>query len=147
MNRVKPSFWNAFVLTETATFFSVILILANALAVAALFLAHSNFDFLDLVKWNLISLLYFLILFVWKYTVLRYTFITGVETSGRIVGIYFWMGMGYVTYEYLFCDRIYRSVESIRKRGKAKELRVGQQVILLVNPKKPLKIFNRDLYL
>jgi hypothetical protein len=147
MNRVKPSFWSAFALTEVATIFSVILIIANVLALVAWFLTQSKYFSLDLVKFNLIMILYFLIWSVWKYAVLYNIFVTGFETSGKVIGIYFWMGMQYVTYEYLYSDRIYRSTEVIHIRGKAKELNTGQQVILFVNPGKPLQVFNRDLYL
>ena len=147
MSREKPSFWNAFVMIELASHVSVFLFIANVLALVAWYWTNNDYFFLDLIKFDLFLLLFFLIVSVWHYAVLSHIFITGVETPGTIVGIYFWMGMRYVTYEYQFSDFTHRSTERIQRRGKAKELKVGQKVTLFVNQNKPLQAINRDLYL
>jgi hypothetical protein len=88
------------------------------------------------------------LLFEWKkFQELTSIFKSGSETFGNVIDVYFSRGSGYITYEYEYQQKQYRSTDTINQNRKTKEITIDQKVALYVNQEKPVQAFIRDLYL
>jgi hypothetical protein len=146
MFRKKPSFWSVLAIYNPNSNGLLIAILVVAMGGIG-FITDHRFDVQIMVTTALFLILFLLFLYARQYKILSGIFINGVETTGVVVDTYFWLGMGYITCEYFYSDRKYRSTERIRKTRKSKELSIGQKIILFVNRENPLQAFVRGLYL
>ena len=75
------------------------------------------------------------------------TFANGAETDGEVIDVHFSRGNGYVTYEYQYQQKQYRSTDSVNQNRKTRDITVGQKVTLYINQEKPTQAFIRNLYL
>jgi len=144
MKRIRPSFWNILVTSN-----SIISIGLAILFLIVVMILGSSFTF-DL---GFISTTAFFIVFIFllssmkkQYQLLNNIFINSVEVVGEIVGLHFTLGLGYVTYKYSYDGHSFRSTDRVRHNGKAKELKLGQKIMLYVNHDRPSQAYIRDLY-
>jgi len=93
-----------------------------------------------------------LVTFYWRYNLITSTFVQGIETPGRIIGIYT-ISTGkrrrdyIIDYEYQLNGQTYQYRNRVKKNTFAKTLKQGQSVSLLVNEKHPSVAFIKDIYL
>jgi len=82
----------------------------------------------------------------WRIRTIMDRFSKGVEVVGQITGIGFYRDRGRVEYAYTHLGQTYSGGHGIMKTGRTEMLRVGGQVVLLVDPNNPRSALIRDLY-
>jgi hypothetical protein len=153
MLRQKPSFWN-FLLTRNSHAKNLLLGLGFAFGWFTLLYYFSTSGTVPFKTGFLFSMVTSILLTTlalfpqWQqYTELASVFEKGVEIKGTIVNMYIFRGSGYISFEYQYQQQKYRSTDSVNRNRRTRDITVGQEVMLFVNPEKPTKAFIRDLYL
>ena len=148
MLKQKPSLWRVLAISIPSFRNGLLVIYFAGIVIATVGIILSDRYEIE-IKVGLVLLLFFIlaVLYARPYKVLNDIFVNGLETTGIIVNIYFWLGMGYITYEYSYLGFKYRSTERIQQPAKAKELNTGQKVISVLDPKNPLLAFIHNLHL
>ena len=80
----------------------------------------------------------------YKKTKATYDF--GIEILGKIVNIYFHLGYGLITCEYLYQGRICRSSQQVSKSQKVRKLTRGQEIMLIMDRNDPKQVLIRGFY-
>ncbi|MEM7332446.1 MAG: DUF3592 domain-containing protein [Chloroflexota bacterium] len=86
-------------------------------------------------------------LLTWRVKSIQDIFDRGIEVEGQITNIRFYRGRGRVEYAYEYVDKAYRGGNAIRRTRVASQLKVGDQVIIVIDRANPQKAVVRDLYL
>jgi hypothetical protein len=84
---------------------------------------------------------------IWRVRTLYSVFADGFEVPAIIHSVSFFRGRGRVEYVYTYQGQKYLSGNAVQKTRWAEALKVGDQVIVVVDRKKPKRAFIRDLYL
>jgi len=88
-----------------------------------------------------------ILILAWRVLLINTIFRDGSVVSGRIEAVSLKRDRGRLEYTYIFKNKTYQSGVSIHRNAQTKELRAGEKIILLVDPKKPIRAFMRDLYI
>jgi hypothetical protein len=83
---------------------------------------------------------------IWRIRSIQQMFSKSVEVVGQITNISFYKDRGRVEYSYTYQGQNYSGGTAIMKTGKTRQLRSGNQVVLLVNPDEPKSVLLRDLF-
>jgi hypothetical protein len=84
---------------------------------------------------------------VWRVRLLVKTFRYGAQVRGKISKVELKRDHGRVEYTYIFDHQEYFSGTDVHRNARTKVLRVGDQVMLVVDRQKPSRAFIRHLYL
>lgn len=84
---------------------------------------------------------------VWRIQVFNTVFSDGVETTATINNVSFFRDRGRVDYVYTHQGQKYASGNAIHKVKQTLALKVGEQVVLMVDRNNPKRAFIRDLYM
>jgi hypothetical protein len=82
-----------------------------------------------------------------RYWMILSVFAQGMEAAATITEASFFRDRGHIAYTYTWQDEKYFSGVVVCKTKRTRSLRVGQDVILILNPDRPKRAFIRDLYL
>jgi hypothetical protein len=82
-----------------------------------------------------------------RYRAITSAFTEGAQTKGTITGIGFFRGRGVVKYSYTFQGKQHASDNAINKNGRTRQLKIGQKVTVLVDPRDPKRAFIQEIYL
>ena len=85
--------------------------------------------------------------FIWRYRLINSTFINGTEIAGKVTEINTIAKDLIIHYEYNFKGQKYQYINRVKKNDFARTLKTGQQLILLVDEKKPHIAFIKQIYL
>ncbi len=83
----------------------------------------------------------------WRYRNISSVFEEGVESPGRIMAINFFRGRGRLDYAYTFQGQKLVSGNAINRTRQTRDLRVGQEVTLLIDRNNPKRAFVKEIYL
>lgn len=83
----------------------------------------------------------------WRIRAIQQMFAQGAEVAGQITGVAFYRDRGRVEYTYTYQGKPYAARNAIMKTSATKQLRTGQQVVVLVSPDRPQHAVIRDLYI
>ncbi len=84
---------------------------------------------------------------LWRYYQFRTVFERGQEAPGTISNLSFYRGRGQVEYTYTYQDQKYTSSIGVYRSKRAKALKTGERVKVVVDPDHPERAYIRDLYL
>jgi hypothetical protein len=87
------------------------------------------------------------LILAWRVWLINSAFRNGSVVSGRIAAVSLKRDRGRLEYTYTFKKKFYQSGVAIHRNAQTKELRAGEKIILLVDPKQPTRAFMRDLYI
>lgn len=99
------------------------------------------------IKLGAVGTLIVLGLLFWRLWIFRKVFREGKSVLGRISSAYLNRDRGRVEYTYSYHGKFYQSGVSIHRNSHTKALKVGEGVILVVDPRNPRRAFIRSLYL
>ncbi|MHB0954748.1 MAG: DUF3592 domain-containing protein [Pirellulaceae bacterium] len=85
-------------------------------------------------------------LLIWRLSIIFAMFRHGVPAKGEITRAFFYKDRGRVEYKYTFDGQQYQAGNPLHKTAKARALKEGDEIDLLVNPAKPNKAIIPDLY-
>ena len=83
---------------------------------------------------------------VWRIQIFNTVFSDGIETTATINNISFFRDRGRVEYVYTHQGQRYASGNAIMKVKQTQALKVGEQVVLMIDGNNPKRAFIRDLY-
>jgi len=83
----------------------------------------------------------------WRVRNIQTMFERGIETPGQVTDINFYRDRGRVEYSYVFEGQTYRGGNALHKSKRAKSLRRGDSVVVVVDSQNPKRAFIRDLYM
>ena len=86
-------------------------------------------------------------LLLWRYRTIASVFEDGMEAPGTITAINFFRGRGRVSYVYTFQGQKYSSGNAINRTKHSKNLEVGKQVTIFIDPGNPKRAFVKEIYL
>ncbi len=84
---------------------------------------------------------------IWRIQVFNTIFSDGIETTATINNVSFFRDRGRVDYVYTHQGQKYASGNPIHKVKQTLALKVGEQVVLMVDRNNPKRAFIRDLYM
>lgn len=87
-----------------------------------------------------------LAILMWRIQVFNTVFSDGIETTATINNVSFFRDRGRVDYVYTYQGQKYVSGNAIHKVKQTLALKVGEQVVLMVDRNNPKRAFIRDLY-
>lgn len=82
-----------------------------------------------------------------RYRTISSVFANGTETNGVITYIGFLRGRGRVEYSYTAQGEKHTSSNAINRTGRTRNLRIGQDVKVIVDPDNPKRAFVQEIYL
>ena len=82
----------------------------------------------------------------WRIRTVQILFSKSMEVNGQITNIAFIRDRGRVDYSYIYQSKNYTGGIAIMKTSQTQKLRVGNQVVILVDPDNPKGSLIRDLY-
>ena len=82
-----------------------------------------------------------------RYRTISSVFANGTLTKGVITHIGFLRGRGRVEYSYTAQGEKHTSSNAINRNGRTRNLRIGQEVKVVVDPNDPRRAFIQDIYL
>jgi hypothetical protein len=88
-----------------------------------------------------------LAILIWRIQVFNTIFSDGIETTATINNVSFFRDRGRVDYVYTHQGQKYASGNAIHKVKQTLALKVGEQVVLIVDRNNPKRAFIRDLYM
>jgi len=88
-----------------------------------------------------------LFILIWRIQIFKAVFNSGIETTAIINHISFFRDGGRVGYVYTYQGQEYTSSNAIQKGEETLALKLGEQVILVVDRNNPKRAFIRDLYM
>ena len=88
-----------------------------------------------------------LAILIWRIQVFNTIFSDGIETIATINNVSFFRDRGRVDYVYTHQGQKYASGNPIQKVKQTLALKVGEQVVLMVDRNNPKRAFIRDLYM
>ena len=88
-----------------------------------------------------------LAILIWRIQVFNTIFSDGIETTATINNVSFFRDRGRVDYVYTYQGQKYVSGNAIHKVKHTLALKVGGQVVLMVDRNNPKRAFIRDLYM
>lgn len=88
-----------------------------------------------------------LAILMWRIQVFNTVFSDGIETTATINNVSFFRDRGRVDYVYTYQGQKYVSGNAIHKVKQTLALKVGEQVVLMVDRNNPKRAFIRDLYM
>jgi hypothetical protein len=86
-------------------------------------------------------------LLIWRFFLIRQTFLSGSDTTGEIILIGFYRDRGRLVVTYTWQDQKFRKNIVIPKNDFTVTLHKSQELALLIDPSHPSRAFIRDLYL
>lgn len=87
-----------------------------------------------------------LAILMWRIQVFNTVFSDGIETTATINNVSFFRDRGRVDYVHTYQGQKYVSGNAIHKVKQTLALKVGEQVVLMVDRNNPKRAFIRDLY-
>lgn len=87
-----------------------------------------------------------LAILIWRIQVFNTVFSDGIETAATINNVSFFRDRGRVDYVHTYQGQKYVSGNAIHKVKQTLALKVGEQVVLMVDRNNPKRAFIRDLY-
>lgn len=84
---------------------------------------------------------------IWRIQIFNSVFSDGIETTATINNVSFFRDRGRVEYVYTHQGQKYASGNAIHKVKQTLALKVGEQVVLVVDRNNPKRAFIRDLYM
>lgn len=84
---------------------------------------------------------------VQRYRTISSVFANGIPTEGVITAIGFLRGRGRVEYSYTSRGEKYTTSNAINRNGRTRNLRIGQNVKVIVDPDDPKRAFIQEIYL
>jgi len=87
-----------------------------------------------------------LLVLAWRLLLFYKVFRRGIQIKGKISKAELKRDRGRVEYTYIFEHKEYFSGAEIHRNAQTKQLKVGDHVILMVDPLNPMHAFIRDLY-
>ncbi len=84
---------------------------------------------------------------IWRIQIFNSIFSDGIETTATINNVSFFRDRGRVEYVYTHQGQKYASGNAIHKVKQTLALKVGEQVVLVVDRNNPKRAFIRDLYM
>ena len=110
---------------------------------------------LGVIKTNIFSLpiifgvitIVALFILIWRIQVFRAIFNDGVETTATINFVVFFRGTGRVEYTYTYQGQKYENSNAVIMDEQTLVLKVGEQIILIVDRNNPNRAVIRDLYM
>jgi len=88
-----------------------------------------------------------LLTFFWRYRLITFTFLNGVEIEGKISKVELIAKDLILHYEYNFHGQNYQYRNRVKSNGRTRTLKPGQQVKLLAYEKTPHVAFIKNIYL
>ena len=88
-----------------------------------------------------------LAILMWRIQVFNTVFSDGIETTATINNVSFFRDRGRVDYVHTYQGQKYVSGNAIHKVKQTLALKVGEQVVLMVDRNNPKRAFIRDLYI
>ena len=88
-----------------------------------------------------------LAILIWRIQVFNTVFSDGIESIATINNVSFFRDRGRVDYVYTYQGQKYVSGNAIHKVKQTLALKVGEQVVLMVDRNNPKRAFVRDLYM
>ena len=88
-----------------------------------------------------------LAILIWRIQVFNTIFSDGIETTATINNVSFFRDRGRVDYVYTYQGQKYVSGNAIHKVKQTLALKVGEQVVLMIDRNNPKRAFIRDLYM
>ena len=88
-----------------------------------------------------------LAILMWRIQVFNTVFSDGIETTATINNVSFFRDRGRVDYVHTYQGQKYVSGNAIHKVKQTLALKVGEQVVLMVDRNNPKRAFIRDLYM
>jgi hypothetical protein len=83
----------------------------------------------------------------WRVRLINQIFDKGVEAKGTISHVAFFRDRGRLEYTYFYMGQKYKSGNAVHRVKKTRDIQVGEQVVVLLDPDKPERAFIRDLYI
>ena len=88
-----------------------------------------------------------LLTFFWRYRLITFTFLNGIEIEGKISKVDIIAKDLILHYEYNFHGQNYQYRNRVKSNGRTRTLKPGQQVKLLAYEKTPHVAFIKNIYL
>jgi len=88
-----------------------------------------------------------LFILIWRIQIFKAVFNSGIETTAIINHISFFRDGGRVGYVYTYQGQEYTNSNAIQKDEQTLALKLGEQMILMVDRNNPKRAFIRDLYI
>jgi len=88
-----------------------------------------------------------LIVLLWRIQLFNTIFSDGMTANATISKVWFFRDRGRINYSYTYLGQNYSSGNVVMKIKKTRQIKVGDQVVVMVNRNKPKQAFIRDLYL
>ena len=83
---------------------------------------------------------------IWRYRLFSTVFDDGQQTQATINHVSFYRDRGRIDYEYTYMGQQYKSGSMVHKIRRATDLKIGDQVTVMVDRNKPKRAFIKDLY-
>lgn len=84
---------------------------------------------------------------IWRIRLFFHIFTEGVEAPATISKVFFFRDRGRLDYSYTYQGQQYNSGNAVHRVKQTRNLKPGDQVIVIVDPNHPKRAYVRDLYL
>jgi hypothetical protein len=84
---------------------------------------------------------------IWRYRLFSTIFEDGQQTQATISRVSFYRDRGRIDYEYTYMGQQYKSGNAVHKIRRVTDLKIGDQVTVMIDRNKPNRAFIKDLYL
>jgi hypothetical protein len=84
---------------------------------------------------------------IWRYRLFSTVFEDGQQTQAVISHVSFYRDRGRIDYEYTYMGQQYKSGSMVHKIRRVTDLKIGDQITVMIDRNKPNRAFIKDLYL